>query len=243
VNVLSEVDWLTKKFGADELHIQDDNFTKDKERAKSILDGFARRNLKWSIPNGLEVGTLDRDLLKKIKESGCVDLTIAIESGSPRVLKMINKPVDLSHAKKVIQIMRELGIYSKVFFMVGFPGETKEEIKKTIDFASELKADWSIFSIVNPLPGSELSTNVNPVFDNMGYANANISTPEFTPEYIQKTVYDANIKINFLENYNLNGRNIEYAIRDFKRISDRYPEHTIARESLRRALEKNLYHS
>ena len=234
-NVLKEVDWVKNKFGANDILLQDDNFTKDKPRAKEIIDGLRLRGLKWSIPNGLEVNTIDRDFLEKVKASGCVDLTLAIESGSPKTLKMIKKSVDLNHAKEVINIMRELGIYSKVFFMIGFPGETKEDIQQTIDYASNLKPDWSLFSIVNPLPGSEIGKE-NPVFEDMGYANANISTKDFTAEDIQKIVYDANIKINFLENPNIS-RNPQLAKRDFKRILDRYPEHTIAR----RAFE-NLYY-
>jgi radical SAM superfamily enzyme YgiQ (UPF0313 family) len=125
-----------------------------------------------------------------------------------------------------------MGIYSKVFFMVGFPGETKEDIQATIDFASQLKADWSSFSIVNPLPGTELWNN-NVDMANIGYANANISTGEFTSEYISNTVFEANKRINFIENPNIT-RNRGWAERDFRRILERYPQHTIARESLER---------
>jgi len=237
-NVLSEVNWLVDKYGADEILIQDDNFTKDKKRACEILD---RLKIRWAIPNGLEVNSLDREILEKAKASGVQDLTLAIETGSPRIQKLIKKNVNLDKAKEIIGIMRELRIYSKVFYMLGFPGETKEEIQQTIDYASKLKADWSIFSIVNSLPGTELAKKVKPDFDNIGYANANISTEDFNAEYIEKKVGEANIKINFIENYNLNGGNIDYAIRDFQRIAQRYPQHTIARESLRRALfEKSL---
>ena len=240
-NVIREVDWLIDNYGAEEILIQDDNFTADRVRSDEILDKLAERKIHWSIPNGLEVNSIDRSFLEKAKASGCTDLSIAVESGSPKVLKMINKKMDLERAKETIRSMRELGIYSKVFFMVGFPGETKEDIQLTLDLASNLKADWSQFSIVNPLPGTELAKNREFNFENIGYSNANIKTDDFTPEYIEGVVSYANLKTNFLENPNLNGGNINWAIRDFKRISDRYPEHKIARESLGRALEKNLY--
>jgi len=232
-NVLGEIDWLTNKFGCDEILLQDDNFSTNKKRAFEILDKI---KIKWAIPNGLEVNTIDKEFLEKAKQSGATDLTFAVESGSQRVLKMIKKSVDLEHAKQVINWMRELGLYSKVFFMIGFPGETKEDMQKTIDFASELKADWSLFSIVHPLPGSEISLLAKPVYDNMGYANANITTKDFTAQEVEKIVNDANININFINNPNIN-RNREWAKRDFKRILERYPEHLPAR----RALENLCY--
>ena len=242
-NVLSEIDWLIKDYGLEELLIQDDNFTSDRKRSDNILDELITKKLSWCIPNGVEVNSIDMKFLEKVKASGGNDLTIAIESGSERVLKMIRKKVDLKWAKLVIKNMREMGIYSKVFFMIGFPGETKEDIEKTIDFASELKADWSSFSIVNPLPGTELSKQIKVDLDKIGYANANITTEDFTANEIENIVAFANKRINFENNPNLNGGNLDWAIRDFKRIYERYPQHIIARESLRRACEKNLHYS
>jgi len=236
-NVLSEIDWLRGKFNVQELIIQDDNFTSDRKRADKILDNLILRELSWCIPNGLEASTIDRAFLEKVKSSGCSDLSIAVESGSPKVLKMIRKKVDLEKTKQVIKDMRELGIYSKVFFMIGFPGETKEDIQKTIDYASELKADWSSFSIVNPLPGTELWDSVKTDFSNIGYANANITTEDFNPKYIEKVVAEANKRINFLENPNLTIGNRGWAIRDFKRIAERYPQHQVAKEALRKAFD------
>ena len=231
-NVMGEIDMLIDRYGVNEILVQDDNFTKDYSRANEILDRLSEKNIKWGIPNGLEVNTINRQFLEKAKKSGAVDLTLAVESGSLKTLKNIKKYVNLDHAKEVINIMRELGIYSKVFFMIGFPDETREDVQQTIDFARELKPDWSIFSIVNPLPGSEIGSD-KPVYEEMGYANANINTKHFTSKEIESLVNEANIRVNFIENPNIK-LNPEWAKRDFQRIADRYPQHIAARRALER---------
>jgi radical SAM superfamily enzyme YgiQ (UPF0313 family) len=199
------------------------------------LEGLSLRGISWCVPNGVEANTLDRSLLEKMRDSGCSDLSIAVETASSRIQKLIHKFVDLEKVKQTIRDMRELGIYSKVFFMVGFPGETKEDIQETIDFASELKADWSSLSIVNPLPGTEIGERVKIDYRDIGYANANIQTEDFTPQEIEKIVQEANTRINFIENPN-KIFNRDIAIRDFRRIAERYPNHLVARREL-----ENLY--
>jgi magnesium-protoporphyrin IX monomethyl ester (oxidative) cyclase len=245
-NVLDEVDWLIRNYQVEELQFQDDNLTLDRKRVEEILGGIKERNIPWTIPNGLDTNTLDRDLLEKIKQSGGRDICIAVESGNQRVLEMIHKHINLEKIKRLIKDMRDLGIYSKAFFMLGFPGETKKEMYDTVNYAFILRADWTMFSIVNPLPGTEMHKIAKDYIvgdmDNIGYSNANLKTEEFTPEEVENLVDKANININFIYNYNLNGGNINWAIRDFKRISERYPGHIVARESLKKAYE-GLYSS
>lgn len=246
-NVLKEIDWLITDYNAEEIQFQDDNLTFDKKRAEAIFDGLIIRGSKipWTTPNGLDSSTLDKGLLEKIKKSGGRDLSIAVESGNPRVLRMVGKHIDLNKIRELVRIMQDLGIYSKAFFMLGFPGETKQEMEDTINYAAQLKADWVMFSIVNPLPGTEMSEAAfkkcyfsDNILKNIGYLNANLKTEEFTPEYVEEIAYDANIKINFLHNPNLNKRDINIAIRDFSRIAERYPDHAIARYCLAKALIK-----
>jgi len=238
-NVLDEIDWLIRKYQVEELQFQDDNLTLNRKRAEEILEGIKRRHIPWTIPNGLDTNTLDKNLLEKIKQSGGRDICIAVESGNQRVLQMIHKHINLDKIKGLVKDMRDLEIYSKAFFMLGFPGETKKEMYDTVNYAFMLKADWAMFSIVNPLPGTEMYKVADIVgdMDNIGYSNANIKTDEFTPKEVEDLVDEANININFIHNYNLNGGNLDWAIRDFKRIAERYPEHIVARESLKKAYE------
>ena len=158
-NVLRELDWLVNKFGIEEIKVQDDNLTINRKRAMEIFRGMIERpyRLRWNTPNGLAVWTLDKEMLAMMKDSGCYEMTMAIESGNQTVLKdLIRKPLKLDKVREINSMARELGIFRLAYFIIGFPGETKEQIMNTIQFARELRLDLSVIFIYNPLPGSDL---------------------------------------------------------------------------------------
>jgi len=158
-NVLHELDWLVEKFGIKEIKVQDDNLTVNRKRAVEIFRGMIERpyRLSWNTPNGIAVWTLDRDILTMMKESGCYEMTMAIESGNQKVLdNLVRKPLKLDKVREINKAARDLGIFRIAYFIVGFPGETKEQIMDTIKFSRELRLELSAIFIYNPLPGSEL---------------------------------------------------------------------------------------
>jgi len=158
-NVLKELDWLVDRFKIRELKVQDDNLTMNRKRAEQIFQAMIERpyKLNWNTPNGIAVWTLDYDLLKMMKESGCYEITMAIESGDQEVLSnIIKKPLKLNKAREVNRIAREVGISPLSYFIIGLPGETRQQIMNTINFTRELKLDGAGLFIYNPLPGSEL---------------------------------------------------------------------------------------
>ena len=158
-NVLQELDWLVDKFGIEEIKVQDDNLTVNKKRAGEIFQGMIERpyRLHWNTPNGIAVWTLDKEMLAMMKDSGCFEITMAIESGNQKVLDdLIRKPLKLDKAREINRACRELGISRFAYFIIGFPGETKAQIMDTIKFARELRLDMNAIFIYNPLPGSEL---------------------------------------------------------------------------------------
>lgn len=247
-NVLDEIKYLIDKYSINELHIVDDNFTANKKRTIAILDGIISNkwDLSWTTPNGTAIYTLDRDVLKKIKQSGCNSLTFAIESGSQRVLsEILKKPVNIERAKQVVKDAKEIGIKVKSFFMIGNPGETKEEMNKTLDLVREIKLDWACFSITTPLKGTELyeicrkKGYITKDIDitKEGWSISRIRTEDFDEEYVTKIAGEAN-SINFLENPNLNSGNIDVAMNEFKRIIHMVPDHKLAHFGLGLAYSK-----
>jgi len=158
-NVLAEMDWLVERFGVEELKIQDDNLTVDRNRAGKIFQAMIERpyHLNWNTPNGIAVWTLDQEMLTLMKRSGCYEITMAIESGNQEVLSnLIGKPLKLDKARQVNKIARKLGIVRIAYFIIGFPGETKQQIMDTVKFGRELQLEWNGMFIYNPLPGSQL---------------------------------------------------------------------------------------
>ncbi len=150
------------RYGISNFHFEDDNLTCDSQRFEKILDLIIKENLqiKWDAPNGVRVDSLNYSILKKIKQSGCVQLSLALESGSQRVLdEVIHKGLNLDHAINIVKCCKELKISANAFYVIGFPGETVNEIKNTINLAIKLYRKCDVCPIVmvaTPLYGTEL---------------------------------------------------------------------------------------
>jgi anaerobic magnesium-protoporphyrin IX monomethyl ester cyclase len=105
----------------------------------------------------VDISRLDRELLVKMKKSGCYKLTFGIESASPATRKFIRKQhINLDKAKEVISYCNRLGIWTHSTFVIGFPYETENDIMKTIDYAATCGLDMATFYIACPYPGTEL---------------------------------------------------------------------------------------
>lgn len=196
-NVLAEMEHLVRDFGIREFKFFDDNLTADQERAKAIFRGMVERNLRvsWNTPNGIHAVHLDDELLDLMKASGCYELTLAVESGDAEVLrKIIRKPTKLSEVESAARRIRERGIGSHGFFIIGFPGETREQIQRTLEFSRKLDLDRISCFIANPLPGTEMyricvEKGYIPEdypFDSIDYFEGQFETPEWSRQELHK---------------------------------------------------------
>jgi radical SAM superfamily enzyme YgiQ (UPF0313 family) len=89
--------------------------------------------------------------------AGCYEMTLAYESGCQEVLRQIvKKPLHLKQAAEITRYIRTKKIRTDAFYICGFPGETREQIRETIRFAHQMKTDLAYFFVANPLPGTEL---------------------------------------------------------------------------------------
>ena len=189
-NIIEEIKILVNKYKIEELQFVDDNVTFNKKFSKELFTRMKEFNLKWCTPNGLMFNTLDAEMIKLMAESGAYQLSFGIESGSERVLKdIIHKNVNLKRVKPIIEQAHKYDISIHGMFVVGFPGETKEEIMKTLDFPFSAGFDSASFFIVNPLPGSqlyELCKEKGYLVKNcsaMDFKSANIRIPKDSSDY------------------------------------------------------------
>jgi radical SAM superfamily enzyme YgiQ (UPF0313 family) len=204
-NVIDEVRELKEKYSIDELQITDDNFTLNKKRAMIILEGIKDFNLKWCAPQGVAVWALDDELLEKMRESGCYQLTFAVESGNQEVVnKIVKKPLKLSRVKPLVRKAQELGIGVHSFAICGLPGESIGQMQETYNFVQDCGFDSASFFVATPLVGSELLR----ICQENGYLRegmtwneqlfklGNISTSEFSSEQVQQLVEGFNRRYN-----------------------------------------------
>ena len=160
--VIKHMKYCIEHLGIKKFHFEDDNISLNKQRFEGILDRIIEEKLdiQWDTPNGVRADTLDFGILKKIKKSGCKSLRIAIESGSERVLNhIIRKNTSLDYAINVIEWCHELDIRVAGFYVIGFPGETLDDIQETVGLALGLYMMYKVVPILlfaTPLYGTEL---------------------------------------------------------------------------------------
>lgn len=238
-NVLDEIEYLIKNYNIKELHFEDDNLTADKKRALTIFDGMIKRgfDIIWVVPSGMAVASLDKELLVKMKASNCYSVTLAIESGSQHVIsKLMNKPVNLKKVPDLVKTIRRVGLEVRGFFILGYPDETKETIRETVEFAKKLELDWSVFSIASPIPNTRMyktciekgyfrEENFDPI---RSFHTSIINTPEFTSKDLAEIREEAIIDINFRNNPNLLKFDVDKAIESFQQVLKHYPHFDFA---------------
>jgi radical SAM superfamily enzyme YgiQ (UPF0313 family) len=157
--VLDEINYLYKVYGVREFHIEDDNFTLQKEYVMEFTDSLCSSGLKiwWACPNGIRADRLDKEMLLSMERSGCYSFGLGIESGSNRVLKLMKKNDTIERIEEKVSLIKDnTRINITGFFLLGYPEESEEDILKTLRFSKRLRIDKASFSPVMPLPGSEI---------------------------------------------------------------------------------------
>lgn len=155
--VVEEMEYILS-IGFREIHIVDDCFSTDLQRAKGICDEIIKRKLDfiWNLPNGLRANTVDKELFEKMHAAGCYRVAFGVESGDQKVLNKIRKGIVIEQVRKAFKMAKEAGLETIAYLMLGLPGDTEETMQRTIDFAKELDADIAKFDITIPLPGTPL---------------------------------------------------------------------------------------
>lgn len=158
-NVLAEMDLLHDRYGVDEFQIVDDIFNLHRPRLKKIFGEVKRRwdgKIHFTFPNGVRADILDESVLDAMKEGGTYALCIAIESVTPRLQALVEKHLDVEKALWAIDAADRRGMMVSGFFMLGFPTETPEEMRATIDFALRSRLTLAHFFTVIPQPETPL---------------------------------------------------------------------------------------
>lgn len=156
--VLKMIQHLVDAYKVNHIIFEDDVFTYDKERAKKICRGIIEKGLnkkiQWCCFS--RVTSAEEDLFQLMKESGCYAVSFGIESGSNLMLRNMKKGATAALNKQALELCKKAGMRSIAFFVFGTPGETKETIEETIQFALKTMPTMAFFNILSPYPGTEL---------------------------------------------------------------------------------------
>ena len=154
-NIISEIRLLVERYGIQFIGFIDDNFMASRSRAFRFCELIRKEPYKiWWGCHG-RVDAAEPELLAKMREAGCVWIGYGIESGSPRILKAMNKGVTVEKAEAAILATRRAGIFANTTFIYGWPGEDADTARKTAEFKRRLGITAGSF-FATPYPGTRL---------------------------------------------------------------------------------------
>ncbi len=155
-NVIAEIAEVVNRYGIRNITFADDTFTLNRERTIDICRRIVKEKFNINFLCSSRLDTIDEERLHWLQKAGCHTITFGIETGNQEIAKVIRKDVDLSPAPRVFKMVRDYGIAVHSSYIIGNPGDTRETIEQTIQFALDSGTDEAQFSISTPFPGTEL---------------------------------------------------------------------------------------
>jgi len=154
-NIVDEMEYLKSTYEVKEIAFYNDCWPSKEFVRELCLEMIKRKvDIEWETPQ--RVDFVDPKLLGLMKRAGCTKLRFGVESGSPRILKLMNKGITLEKVLQAFKWSREVGIKTFAYFMVGYITETRADFEQTIRFSQEIDPDWAMYAITTPYPGTKL---------------------------------------------------------------------------------------
>ena len=203
-NVIEEIKFLREHYGVNDFLIEDENITHHKKFAREFCETLIEQklNINWSCPSGVRLDTLDLNLLKLMEQSGCYSLSVGVEFGSQRIHDLTKKNLSINTITEKLELFKHVNIQTTGFFLMGIPGETKEEMLQTIRFAKKLRLDRAQFNNFMPLPGSELYTQLKQkIGQTFDYDHYFVHDVGYVPEGMTRSAMKALQRKAYMEFY------------------------------------------
>ncbi len=154
--VLDEIDELITRYAIEALYFAEDMFLSSRKRAEELLNLFIKngipRRIKWFAQ--AKANIITAELLELMKKAGCVSVEYGFESGSQRVLDLMNKKLKVEDSICAAALTRRAGLRFQANIIVGYPGEREDDFAKTIEFIKKIRPSMIGFNIFMPLPGT-----------------------------------------------------------------------------------------
>ncbi|MDD5069095.1 MAG: radical SAM protein [Candidatus Omnitrophica bacterium] len=159
--ILRMITSLVDSYGIKSVMFQDDNFFLPKARLFKFCDLLAASglDLKWSASSRIDA--VSEELLIKIKQSGCWQISYGIESANQEILKFYNKKIEPEQIRKVLSMTKRCGILTKGFFIFGGPKESEESLAESIEFMLNADLDDVSVTFFTPYPGIEIYKTIS----------------------------------------------------------------------------------
>lgn len=158
-SIIDELRLLKDKYDIGHVMWLDDDLFHDHKKTLKLFKEMKKQNIgiTWDCTNGVIALSCTDEIIASAEESGCIGITIGVESGNPEILKKIKKPGNIGSFIKAADVLRKYeNIVTRVFLMIGFPGETYRMLLDTFYLAMKMNLDWYNITIFEPLPNTPM---------------------------------------------------------------------------------------
>jgi anaerobic magnesium-protoporphyrin IX monomethyl ester cyclase len=159
-NVVDEMEMIHDKYDVTQFTFYDDAFSVDRARVVKICKELHARKLDLTWDCGTRVDMVDRELMETMRDAGCLGVWLGVESGSEIILGAMNKGIKLDQTRRAYKIAHDVGLMTIANVVLGFPGETVQTARATVDFVKELNPDHVGFYVATPYPGTPMYDQV-----------------------------------------------------------------------------------
>jgi len=206
-NVVDEIEFLAKEYCIDGFYVYDDTFCVQKQYTLDFCQELLRRKLKLIWAAETRVNLVSEEMIRAMRDAGCVQLDFGVESGSPEILNRLRKGITVDQVTKTFALCHQLGMRTLANFMFNTTGETEDDVKRTLALAREIKANYYNFSLMTPFPGTDIYDQVEPKlkvdeYPSLGDGIRRLVDPRFKFARhnldLQRIIWESNRSLNTL---------------------------------------------
>jgi anaerobic magnesium-protoporphyrin IX monomethyl ester cyclase len=205
VNVVDEIEELINNYQIRDIGFMDDTFMLNKRRVNDIANEIKARDLDLSFVASSRVDSVDQNLLKNLKNSGLKTIYYGVESGSQRILDLMKKGITLKQAEDAVKSAKNVDLEVLTSFILGYPGETEEDMNKSIKFSTKLDSDYCQYSILTPFPGTPIYNELKEknLIDNDDWDEYTVLKPvlKYDEMGLNKKMVEKKLAIAYLKYY------------------------------------------
>jgi radical SAM superfamily enzyme YgiQ (UPF0313 family) len=206
--VVDDMEMLHNKYGQSQFTFYDDAFTINRQHTLEMCADIKARKLKLEWDCETRVDAVDKELLEKMKDAGCITIWFGVESGSEKILGKMHKKINRDQVKEAFKMAQKTGMMTIASAVIGFPGETEETAWETINFINSLNPDDIGCYVATPYPGTPMYEEVIKNgwlrvtdFNKYDTATPTFETPYLSMEKIREIKYKAHQKFYLRPQY------------------------------------------
>jgi len=188
-NIFEEFEKVAKDLRIDFVKFSDDTFTYKKDLVREFCEKKIRHGNRTNWGCNVRADGISEDILRLMKESGCSEIWVGVESGSQQILNDMQKGITIERIKRIFKLTKNLGFFRRAYMLLGMPNESLEDIKLSEKLVDDIEPDAVGFTILAPFPGSSF-------YDSKTHKNVDWSWVDEYENKITRTKYLTNEELH-----------------------------------------------